>query len=221
MIIVFARAPLPGGAKTRLIPALGEWGAARLHARLVRQAVQTALAARCGPVEVHGASRHSFFRSLGVPFRLQRGRDLGERMHHALSRAPGAILIGTDCPELTAADLRRARRLLQGGYEVVLAPAEDGGYALIGARHVAPAIFRNIAWGTASVYDETVKRLKPYRWRALRTVWDVDRPADLPRLRSLRFASAGRPRVRRCGGSRARSGGSGRPSGSHPSAPGR
>ena len=197
MIIVFAKAPVPGAAKTRLVPALGEWGAARLHARLVRHAVRTALAADCGPVEVYCTSRHSFFSSLGVPFQLQRGRDLGERMHHALAGEPGAILIGTDCPELTAADLRRARRLLQGGYDAVLAPAEDGGYALIGLRHVAPEIFRNMRWGTSSVYAETVKRLKRYRWRALRTVWDVDRPADLARLRSLRFASAGRRRVRR------------------------
>jgi uncharacterized protein len=202
MIIVFAKAPVPGAAKTRLIPALGAWGAARLHARLVRQAVRTALASGCGPVEVHGSARHSFFRSLKTRFRLQRGRDLGERMHHALSRNPGAILIGTDCPALTAADLRRATRLLRSGAEVVIAPAEDGGYALIGARRVPVELFRDIAWGTSSVYDETVKRLKPYRWRALRTVWDVDRPEDLPRLselrlRSRRFASAGRRRVRR------------------------
>jgi uncharacterized protein len=202
MIIVFAKAPVPGAAKTRLIPALGAWGAARLHARLVRQAVRTALASGCGPVELHGSARHSFFRSLKTRFRLQRGRDLGERMHHALSRNPGAILIGTDCPALTAADLRRATRLLRSGAEVVIAPAEDGGYALIGARRVPVELFRDIAWGTSSVYDETVKRLKPYRWRALRTVWDVDRPEDLPRLselrlRSRRFASAGRRRVRR------------------------
>ena len=197
MIIVFAKAPVPGAAKTRLIPALGDWGAARLHARLVRHAVRTALASGCGPVEVHGSARHSFFRSLKTRFRLQRGRDLGERMLHALARNPGAILIGTDCPELSAADLRRAARLLRGGTEVVLAPAEDGGYALIGARRVSAEMFRGIAWGSAAVYPETVKRLKGYRWRALRTVWDVDRPADLERLRALRFASAGRRRVRR------------------------
>jgi rSAM/selenodomain-associated transferase 1 len=197
MIIVFAKAPVPGKAKTRLVPALGEWGAAGLHARLLRHALRTARIAGCGPVEVHGSARHSFFRSLNTPFRLQRGRDLGERMHHALGRNPGAILIGTDCPALTAADLRRAARLLRGGYEAVLAPAEDGGYALIALRRVAPEIFRNIAWGTSSVYEETVKRLAGYRWRALRTVWDVDRPEDLPRLRALRLASAGRRRVRR------------------------
>ena len=197
MIIVFARAPVAGAAKTRLVPALGEWGAARLHARLVRHAVHTALAARCGRVELHGTSRHSFFRSLGVPFRLQRGRDLGERMYHALSRDPGAILIGTDSPALSVADLRRARRWLQGGCDAVLAPAEDGGYALIALRRVSPEIFRNIGWGSSTVFAETVKRLRAHRWRALRTVWDVDRPEDLPRLRSTRFASAGRPRARR------------------------
>jgi rSAM/selenodomain-associated transferase 1 len=197
MIIVFAKAPVPGKAKTRLVPALGAWGAARLHERLTRHAVRTALAAGCGRVEIHGTRRHSFFDSLGLSFRVQRGRDLGERMHHALGRNPGAILIGTDCPALTAADLRRAARLLCGGYEAVLAPAEDGGYALIALRRVAPEIFRNIAWGTSSVYEETVKRLAGYRWRALRTVWDVDRPEDLPRLRALRLASAGRRRVRR------------------------
>lgn len=197
MIIVFAKAPLPGAAKTRLIPALGEWGAARLHERLTRHAVRTALAAGCGRVEIHGTRRHSFFDSLGLPFRLQRGRDLGERMHRALARNPGAILIGTDCPELTVADLRRAARLLHAGYEAVLAPAEDGGYALIALRRVAPETFRNIAWGTSTVFDETVKRLRGYRWRALRQVWDVDRPEDLQRLRSLRFASAARRRVRR------------------------
>ena len=197
MIIVFAKAPVLGAAKTRLVPTLGEWGAARLHARLVRHAVCTALAARCGPVQLHGTRRHSFFSSLPVPFRLQRGRDLGERMHHALSRNPGAILIGADCPELTAADLRRAAQWLRGGCDVVLAPAEDGGYALIGARRVSPGIFRGITWGSSSVYEETLKRLKGYRWRALRQVWDVDRPEDLARLRSLRFASAGRRRARR------------------------
>jgi rSAM/selenodomain-associated transferase 1 len=197
MIIVFAKAPVPGESKTRLVPALGAWGAARLHAQLTLHALRTARAAGCGPVEIHGTRRHSFFGRLKVPFRLQRGRDLGERMFHALARNPGAILIGSDCPELTASDLRRARRWLQGGCDVVLAPAEDGGYALIALRRVSPEMFRNMAWGTSSVYDETVKRLKGYRWRALRTVWDVDRAEDLPRLRSLRLASAGRPRVRR------------------------
>jgi rSAM/selenodomain-associated transferase 1 len=188
MIIVFAKAPVPGEAKTRLIPRLGAWRAARLHERLTRQAVRTALAAGCGPVEVHGTARHSFFSSLKTPFRLQRGRDLGERMYRALLRNPGAILIGTDCPELTAADLRLADRLLRAGYDAVLAPAEDGGYALVGLRRAQKELFAGIAWSTKRVYPDTAERLAGCRWRALRTVWDVDRPEDLERLAASRLA---------------------------------
>jgi len=211
MIIVFARAPVPGRAKTRLIPKLGAARAARLHRRLTREAVSTALAARCGPVEVHGTARHSFFASLGVPFRLQRGRNLGERMYRAVSRALGpVIVIGTDCPALAPADLRRAARALKSGYDAVLAPAEDGGYALIGLRRKSFAFFEGIDWGGPRVYSDTARRLAGYRWRALRRMWDVDRPADLERLRALRFASASRRGAARWRGSRARSGGSGR-----------
>lgn len=178
MIIVFAREPIPGRAKTRLIPRLGAWGAARLQARLTRHAVATAQAARCGPVELHMS-------------RKQKGGDLGERMYNALSRARRpAIIIGTDCPDLRPQDLRRAARLLRGGYDAVLMPAEDGGYALMGVRRLSPALFSGIAWGGADVYAETMKRLAGWRWRALRTVWDVDRPADLERLRWPRFSSA-------------------------------
>lgn len=210
MIIVFARAPDAGQAKTRLIPRLGAWRAARLHERLTRHAVRTALLTG-DDVEVHGTRRHAFFRSLEVPFRLQRGRDLGERMHRALSRNPGAILIGTDCPELTPADLRRAARFLSAGYDAVLAPAEDGGYALIGLKKSRLEFFRGIAWSAERVYGDTVERLAGYRWRALRRVWDVDRPQDLERVRWLRLASASRRGAPRSRGSRARSGGSGRP----------
>ena len=115
MIIVFARAPVPGEAKTRLIPKLGAWRAARLHERLTLHALRTARLAS-GRVELHGTRRHSFFRRLDVEFRLQRGRDLGERMVNALSKARRpAIVIGTDCPALTPRDLRRAARWLRAG----------------------------------------------------------------------------------------------------------
>jgi uncharacterized protein len=194
VIIVFARAPVPGQAKTRLIPRLGAWGAARLHLRLIHHTLRTARAADCGPVELHLTRAHSLFKEA----RLQRGDDLGERMYRALAKArKPAILIGTDCPALTPADLRRAMRWLRGGCEVVLAPAEDGGYALIGARRIRREFFDGIAWSSPRVYADTVKKLRGYRWRALRTVWDVDRPEDLDRLRSLRFASACPPRARR------------------------
>ena len=108
-VIVFARAPLPGRAKTRLVPKLGAWRAARLQARLIERALLTALASRCGPVELHCTprSRHPFFlraqRKLGISLEKQSGRDLGERMHHAiraaLRRHRYAILIGVDAPD--------------------------------------------------------------------------------------------------------------------------
>ena len=133
----------------------------------------------------------------------QHGCDLGERMYRALAAAlrryPAALLIGTDCPVLRPQDLRHATRLLRGGCDVVLAPAEDGGYALIGARRVSRRLFDGIAWGESGVYARTAERLLAlgYRWRALRSVWDVDRPADLERLRSLRVPSAQPPAFRR------------------------
>ena len=200
---MFARAPVPGEAKTRLEPRLGAWGAARLQARLTRQALCTALAARCGPVELHSTRRHGLFvhyaKRLGVRLRVQRGSDLGDRMHHALSRARGAILIGTDCPELRPADLQRAARLLRGPAEVVMAPARDGGYVLIGARRVRPELFAGIAWGGERVYADTVHRLQllGYRWRALREMRDVDRPADLAEIRWLRSCAGARQCARR------------------------
>jgi uncharacterized protein len=197
LIIVFAKAPMLGQAKTRLIPRLGEWRAARLQERLTLQALRTARLAS-DAVELHGTRRHGFFERLGVPFRVQRGKDLGERMYYALARARGpAVLIGTDCPVLTAADLRRAARWLRAGYDAVLAPAEDGGYALIALRHPRHEFFKGIDWGGPNVYADTVKKLTGCRWRALRQVWDVDRPEDLERLRSPRFASAARRAARR------------------------
>jgi rSAM/selenodomain-associated transferase 1 len=190
---------VPGRAKTRLIPRLGEWRAARLHARLVRHALAVAVASDCGRVELHLSAHHSLF----SPDRLQRGADLGARMHRALAsslrREDRVILIGADCPALTPRDLRRADRLLRGACDAVLAPAEDGGYALIGLKRISPLLFEAVAWGGRDVCSETVRRLDRlgYRWRALRTLWDVDRPEDLERLRSLRFASAPRRGARR------------------------
>jgi rSAM/selenodomain-associated transferase 1 len=198
VVIVFARAPLAGQVKTRLAPRLGAAGAARLHAQLIRIALGTARNARCGPVELYVTRHHGFFHRLKVKTRLQRGGDLGERMHHALRSAlrrhRSAILIGADCPALTAADLRRAARWLKGGADVVLAPAEDGGYALIGARRISPEVFAAVGWGGAGVLAQTVANLARarLRHRLLRTLWDVDRPEDLERLRSRRFSSASR-----------------------------
>ena len=197
-LVVLARAPIPGQTKSRLVPRLGPWGAARLQARLVERTLRTARAARVGRIELHAAPRmhQAFFLRCAHRFRVslhaQRGRDLGERMQHALAHAlrsaRGAILVGTDCPALSVRDLRCAARGLLGGADAVLAPAEDGGYALIGLRRADPRAFDGVAWGTHAVYAETRMRMRALGWRVrvLRTVWDLDRPEDLARRLALR-----------------------------------
>jgi rSAM/selenodomain-associated transferase 1 len=232
--------------KTRLVPLLGENGAARLHARLVERTLETALAAGFDPVDLYCSPRTNdiFFKSnqerFGVRLRSQGVGDVGDRMYRAFKRAlrrhPYVVLIGSDCPALRPADLRAAARALREGADAVLAPAEDGGYPLIGLRRVSRRLFDGIAWGGPQVLAQTRRRLKAlgWRWKELRTLWDVDRPEDVARLRRSRLlatrnggprvppfpapksrpiSAAGRRRAPPSAGSPARSGGSGRISG--------
>ncbi|MGE0876199.1 MAG: TIGR04282 family arsenosugar biosynthesis glycosyltransferase [Burkholderiales bacterium] len=199
VIIVFAKAPLPGRVKTRLAPLIGSQGAARLQARLIRRALDTARAADCGDVELCCAPhrKYAFFercgRLPGISLTAQGGGDLGARMHRALARGlrthRAAILIGADCPALRPGDLRIAARALCDGVDAVFAPTEDGGYALVGASRMSKRLFERVAWGTGSVMRETQRRLRTlgWHWRMLRRVWDVDRPEDYVRLMRSRL----------------------------------
>ena len=210
-VAVFARAPLPGHTKSRLIARLGAWGAARVHERLLEHALEVALAAGVR-VELHGfpsaraQSLLKFARRYRVALVQQRGRDLGERMHHALAsglrRSRAVILIGSDIPGLRSAHLMEAARHLAAGRDAVLSPTEDGGYALIGLRRVSRSLFQGIQWGGAQVYGRTLEALErlDFRWRALSRVWDIDRPEDLDRFRQIRLRrsfSVGRRAARR------------------------
>jgi rSAM/selenodomain-associated transferase 1 len=193
-VMVLARAPTPGEAKTRLIPALGKAGAAALHRRLVMHSLRVAAHARIGPVELWCTPDTSdpFFRecqrSLGVSLYAQGGGDLGARMQRAfesaLARSRHAVLVGSDIPALSVKYLRDADRALVQGDDVVIGPAEDGGYALIGLSRCDPELFRNIPWGGPEVLPETRRRIAALSWRSseLSVLWDVDRPEDLERL---------------------------------------
>lgn len=190
-VAVFARAPVPGTAKTRLIPALGAVGAARLHRQLVLRTLRTAYGAGLGPVTLWCApdSSHRFFRALrerGVRCREQTAGDLGERMRHALASTLPAptLLIGSDCACLSPEHLRMAAHALQQGNDAVFLPAEDGGYALVGLRVPAPKVlFEGIPWGGPEVMAVTRQRLSMlgYTWAEPAVVWDIDTPADLLR----------------------------------------
>jgi rSAM/selenodomain-associated transferase 1 len=193
-LLVFAKAPVPGQVKTRLIPVLGETEAARLHERLVRQTLDVATWAQLAPISLWCSPTpdHPFFQdccqTYGVRLHLQEGNDLGGRMAHAfeetLKESTTAVLIGTDCPGLSAKDLKMAFEALQHGFDAVLGPAEDGGYVLIGLRRPVPELFVNMPWGSERVLSETRVRLQALglRFSELAEHWDVDRPEDLMRL---------------------------------------
>lgn len=190
-LMVFARAPLPGKTKTRLIPALGADGAARLHAELVHRTLARVTAAEGANVELWCApsADDPFLQSCaakhGIPLHTQRGDDLGARMAHAfdtaLRTAPWAILVGTDIPELGTGDVQQAVGYLRGGMDAVIGPAFDGGYYLLGLRKTSPELFRQIPWGTEQVWPDTRDRLVSLGWSWATTARhrDVDRPEDL------------------------------------------
>ena len=193
-VVVMAKAPLAGYAKTRLIPALGAAGAAALAERLLDHAVAQALAAALGPVTlcVTPDRSHPAFvrlaRQPGIGLADQGTGDLGQRMHRAFEAAlqppvDRVLLIGTDAPALDAAVLQAAAAGL-ATHDAVFVPALDGGYALLGLRRPAPALFEGMAWSTAEVMARTRERLAAAGLRALEleALADVDEPADLVHL---------------------------------------
>ena len=190
-LIVMAKAPVPGFAKTRLIPALGADGAARLAQRLLEHTLDEARDARLGEITLACApdtTHAAFTAQRGVTLVAQGEGDLGARMQRAFEHAfaQGAervLMIGTDAPALDAGMLRRAADALTTT-DAVFVPAADGGYALIGLRRVLPALFNDMAWSTSAVMAITRERLAQaaLRHTELPVVHDIDEPADLAHL---------------------------------------
>ena len=196
-VVVFAKAPLPGRAKTRLIPALGAEGAARLARRMLDHALAQAMAARVGAVELcmspgpDDVAWQDVEWPEGLQCRHQGEGDLGARMARAVHRVTTGpqglpvLLMGTDCPGLTAGVIAEAARQLVF-HDAVLVPVADGGYVLLGLRADCPDIFRDMAWSTAVVAAETRRRLAALGlnlWLGP-TLNDIDEPADRVHLPS-------------------------------------
>jgi rSAM/selenodomain-associated transferase 1 len=162
-----------------------------LQERLTERAVATALAANVGPVTLWCApdSTHTAFLKLVARSRItlkpQPEGDLGARILAATAASTGPVLVmGTDCPALTDVHLRGAANALLDGTDVILIPAEDGGYVLIGTRSTQPALFSGIAWGTETVLAETRARVIAHRLVLAERppLWDVDTEIGLTRL---------------------------------------
>lgn len=197
-VVVMAKAPVPGLAKTRLAKLLGPAGAARAQRGFVLRVLSTARGASVGPVVLHCAmgEGHRFFALLaqrwGVHCVSQVEGDIGQRMqavmaaHFAAPAALPLLIIGTDCPALTPRHLQAAADALVTD-DAVFIPAEDGGYVLIGMRRALPEAFDRIEWSTARTMAQTRERLSGagVRWRELPALWDVDEPADWLRWRAL------------------------------------
>ncbi len=197
-LLVFSKAPEPGQVKTRLIPLLGAEAAARLYTRLLDDTLRKAIACGLCPVELWctPSVRHAFFRRCAQQYPLQlhpQGKgDIGRRMSVAirstLQVAAHAVLIGADCPALCAADIDSAIVHLAEGTDIVLGPAADGGYYLIGMSRHHPQLFEAIAWGTPRVLDATLAQCRVHglEWFCLPEHADVDTPDDYREYRANR-----------------------------------
>jgi rSAM/selenodomain-associated transferase 1 len=187
-LIQFAKAPVLGAVKTRLEPALGQVGCVALHRALVSWVFSRHLSVAQVDSEVWSDCKHAFFDALlapaAVPFRLQEGTDLGQRMAHAfadrLLHYRNVLLIGSDCPGIDGDYIAAALQALQK-VPAVFGPARDGGYVLVGLNRPCPALFEGVPWGTGSVMDVTRQRLLANRlpWLELDTLADIDRNEDL------------------------------------------
>ena len=189
-ILIFAKAPVPGQVKTRLIPALGAEGAARLAAEMLQRTALAALDSEVGSVELcmDPPSGHPHWirqMPLDVIPTPQGEGDLGERLARAAQRVLAAgervILIGTDCPDLDRHRLTAAATALES-HDIVIHPAHDGGYALLGLGRFDDSLFAGVAWSTDTVAAQTIARIEALGWslHVGETLHDIDVPADLP-----------------------------------------
>jgi len=182
-LIVFVKAPRPGAVKTRLAKAIGEFEAAAAYGRLVETLLNQLRGLRelelcfC-PDDAAGEVRH--WLKKGWSSHPQGGGDLGERLHSAFQRvfqagAKRVVIIGSDCPAISVEDIREAWDGLRS-HDVVLGPATDGGYWLIGLRQLQPDLFRGVRWSTENVFPETMQRAQDagLSVRLLRELADVD-----------------------------------------------
>ncbi len=179
-LAIFARYPEAGKAKTRLIPALGDEGAALVYRRLLERTVTAARQSGLAfELRVTGAAPALFRQWLGDDIEAveQGGGDLGERLTRAA--APGMV-IGSDAPGLTPALLRSAAGALENA-PAVIGPARDGGYYLLGFNAPVPFAFSDMEWSTPAVFEETMRRLESHGITPaiLPTLADIDTIDDL------------------------------------------
>ena len=194
-ILLFAKAPVAGRCKSRLIPSLGAEGAAALQAQLIQWQLERLHALPDTTIELWCApdTTHPWLQQMGQQYSValfaQQGAGLAERQYHAITeglrRHRTVVLVGVDVVGLPVTQIVDAIGCLTGGVELVITPCDDGGYGLIGMNQADIRPFVDIPWGSDQVFAVTQQRLHQMgcNWQAQEPVWDLDRPADLLRLR--------------------------------------
>ncbi len=182
--VLFTRFPDAGKAKTRLIPAIGADGAAAVHRILTERTIATLKSSNCSiEVRYTGADKVAFEQWLGddLIFIAQPDGDLTDRLLAALQPAP-VLFFGSDTPGLKDRHVEHAVAALQD-HDVVIGPAEDGGYYCIGVKGSYPFLFEEMPWSTNQVLPETLKRVTDHglTCKTLETLSDCDTPDDLAR----------------------------------------
>ncbi|MBS9387900.1 TIGR04282 family arsenosugar biosynthesis glycosyltransferase [Dolichospermum flos-aquae] len=191
-LIIFTRYPEPGKTKTRLIPALGDVGAANLQKQMTEDTISQVrelqkMSKTSVEIRFTGGDLQVMVNWLGndLLYQFQGEGDLGKRMERSLinafnQKAERVIIIGTDCPDLNSQILITAFEQLEV-FNLVLGPALDGGYYLIGLQQPIAELFMNISWGTAQVFVKTVEIAQKLNLSIgyLQSLADIDRPEDL------------------------------------------
>jgi len=190
LIQIFCKAPVLGKVKTRLIQKLGRRGALDLYLQMFERLIAELSASGFNTeLWISPDKDHAFFEPYAFARFQQAGPDLGGRMSTALrdglTRHESVILVGTDLPLIDRSYIEQAVGALQT-HDVVLGPAEDGGYGLVGVKAETPDMFSDIDWGTERVLSQTCARLNRdgLDFGLLPLIWDVDRPDDLPRYQA-------------------------------------
>lgn len=198
-LALYTRSPVIGRVKTRMHGMLGESGALALHKALIEYTYRNLARSRLCPAQLWVATEAGeevaneyFLRLASRQAIIRQGEgDLGARMRHTaetvLANADYVVIVGTDCASVDPAYLRQALAALEAGTEIVIGPAEDGGYVLLGLRSVPAALFENVPWGSERVMAVTRDNLRVagLHWQELPVRWDVDTPDDLARVATL------------------------------------
>ena len=193
-ILIFTKPPLAGKCKTRLIPCLGEQGAAQLQESLLLKIISDLIEFNLCPFEIWQSEESNYFKQLQVASELvintQQGNDLGVRMSNAISHSllvsEGVLIIGSDCAEYSKNYFEKAIKCLLNQRSVI-GPAYDGGYLLMGLTRLYPQLFQNIKWGSSQVLERTLNTFNnlSLAYTTLEPLHDIDTPEDLPLLRKI------------------------------------